>query len=164
MFLASSMYRAEKLCHMFMSEVFNGLEFDNEFIFDREVHFECAEVKVVFVKDIKRALLLDSDTLFCESMSESVFIKFLFQSMFQKSTEAQTQSPSLCRTVGRFADSSFLWLLSIFVAGKNDYLSHSPITKSKDPRMAGMSETMWPGRSWSRRERLMKDGLRILRR
>ena len=44
------------------------------------------------------------------------------------------------------------------------HLSHSPITKSIEPRMATMSATKTPGRSSLSTCRLTKDGARILRR
>src|SRR5512136_243073 len=44
------------------------------------------------------------------------------------------------------------------------HLSHSPMTKSSEPRMAGMSDTMWPGSRREVMERLQNEGLRILRR
>jgi len=43
----------------------------------------------------------------------------------------------------------------------NAYRSHSPITKSKLPRMAGTSLSMWPGRILLRMLRFTNEGLRI---
>ena len=47
---------------------------------------------------------------------------------------------------------------------KMNQRSHSPMTKSSEPRMAGMSDTMWPGRRREVMDRLQNEGLRILRR
>ena len=44
------------------------------------------------------------------------------------------------------------------------YRSHSPITKSREPRMATTSLIMWPGRIFGRMERFTKDGARIFSR
>ena len=73
-FFAGGTHVTKELCHVFVGEVFNCFEFDDEFVFDNEVHFESAEKKVIFVKDIKRLLLLDNDVLFGESMSKAVLI------------------------------------------------------------------------------------------
>ena len=45
-----------------------------------------------------------------------------------------------------------------------NYRSHSPITKSREPRMLTTSLIMWPGRIFGRMLRLMKLGLRIFSR
>lgn len=48
--------------------------------------------------------------------------------------------------------------------GAPTYRSHSPITKSSEPRMLTTSLSMWPGRIFGRMLRLMNEGLRIFRR
>ena len=69
---------------MLVGEIFDGFKLNNEFVFDHEVHFECAEVKVVLVKDIKRLLLFNSDALLGKSMSVSIFINFSLRPCFKK--------------------------------------------------------------------------------
>jgi hypothetical protein len=50
------------------------------------------------------------------------------------------------------------------IARPTPYRSHSPITKSSEPRIATTSLIMWPGRIFERIERLQKEGLRIFSR
>jgi hypothetical protein len=44
------------------------------------------------------------------------------------------------------------------------YLSHSPMTKSNEPRMAGISASRWPGRITGKILRVKNEGGRILNR
>ena len=61
-------------------------------------------------------------------------------------------------------ESSALHCARALTSAATNYRSHSPITKSSEPRMLTTSLIMWPGRIFGRMLRLMKLGLRIFRR
>src|SRR5579859_1806023 len=58
----------------------------------------------------------------------------------------------------------FLQLVRYGLSVRDIHRSHSPMTKSKEPRMATTSLTIWPGKICGRMLRFTNDGARIFSR
>ena len=81
MFFVGGAEIAEKLGGMFIENGTDGLEFDDEFIFNEEVRGKLAKWRAVFVVNIKRVLLYYVDALFAQAMSERVLVDFFEMSV-----------------------------------------------------------------------------------
>lgn len=103
------------------------------------------------------------DASAAKAIGQAIFINLLLVAMTQEFVMREGTFPHLVTNLEYeiFLGHFFAFLrLKLFVLHR----SHSPITKSSEPRMAGISDTMWPGRSLEVMERLQNEGLRIFRR
>ena len=152
---------SKELRDVFVEDRFHGFELNDQLSNDKHIEIEIAEQRSIIIKDRKRWLLGNLSTFATETIGQAILVNFLLLAMTQKFMKGKGTFPHL---ITNLENEIFLRHFLAFLRLKPLHLSHSPITKSSEPRMAGMSETMWPGSSFEVMERLQNEGLRIFKR
>ena len=161
MLLSAGAKIAKQLCGVFRSESPASFDFDDQFFSHKEVDFKIAQDSAVLIAYLQRNLLLGTNAHFVQSVHQASLVNAFLVPMTQEAMQSEGSLPHL---ITESEDWIFLRHFFAFLRLKIPHRSHSPITKSSEPRIAGMSETMWPGKSFDVSERLQKEGLRIFRR
>ena len=151
---------------MLWHQIFDGFQLHDNLLFHEKVSEIISKGRSIFVKDVEWALLDGLKTLFTKPVCQCVFVYFFKVAIAEVVVDTKSSFTDQISKLKYwvFLHYVFFCAFCAFLRLTQIYRSHSPMTKSNEPRMTTMSDMRWPGRILGRMLRLQKEGLLIFRR